>query len=66
MHPLELLRGDLKLQESVEKKTLSDETGLGQKSPFDSWTSLIYSYLAFIMKSCGALLSLQFITVSLQ
>ena len=27
VHHLEWFRGDLKLQESVEKKTLSDETG---------------------------------------
>ena len=38
-HRLESLRGDPKLQESVEKKTLSADSTLSQKSPFGSWTS---------------------------
>ena len=33
MHPLELLRGALKLQESVEKKTFTDETGFTPTAP---------------------------------
>ena len=35
-HPLESLRGDPKLQESVEKKTLSADSTFSQKSPFGS------------------------------